>query len=433
MKKLYVFLSAAVFGWNAVAQLPTIEPKGTITLSVAPGAPYGLGGRYSMSVHKLIYSPDLSFVGRQTSDNSYLHIDLNVRSVHSVEIENAFFIFRGSSNPVQFLYSKGYANRKNTSNFDSVFYYNFQHQQVVGAVAYQNAFKNLLAGHSGVIDLDGQNNTLMLHWLQPSKSDDFFGVKLVPPGNANQQVLSFKSWRPASWQTISYSEIQSEIKFSIPTKATYTSSAGWDMDINREYLLMKATSTLYWDVKQGKEIEFKGDERNNSALLAGGKLALEENEKGVVNGNNTFYTVIKIYDLRTGKVDKVIELPGKRLYEVFFSKGNLAMFYDKNPNDQKYTPYLIDLETSAVLEIPLNNPLEPLFVGKKKFKGNLTQLQLAANLQYNIKQVAFSDDLKRMFIASYMDLSSAEDAVAYTVGGMRHYKEEIIDVYDLKW
>lgn len=433
MKKIFISILAASACLLSAAQA-VIVPKGQIRLSVAPGAPYGLSGSYSLSVHNLIYSNDLSFIGRQTSDNSYLYINVNDQTVNSIALKDAFFIFRGGSNPVQFLYSKNYGKRSNTSRYDSVFYYNFQTQRLAGAVAYQKKVTGpatLLGDHSNVIDLDGNNNTLLLHWLDVGKADHFVGVPLVKPSNDLRDVTSFTEYPATSWQTIDYPVSNPAISFTLPSKASYTSPASVTMDKNREVMRIRSQTTLYWDIREGKPISSFINEEKTGLLQPGGKSVMAVNEKVMVKGKETFVTVIRIFDFRNGG-EKKITLPNNRTYEVFFSQGKYAMFYDKYPDTQKLTPYLIDLETEAITEIPFPNPLESLFQGKKKFKGNLTQLCVAANIIYNIKEAIFSHDLKRMVITSYLDLGRAENNVAYTVGGKRIYQENLIDVFELQ-
>jgi hypothetical protein len=388
-----------------------------------------------MSVHNLIYSNDLSFIGRQLSDNSYLHINVNEQTVKSVELKNTFFIFRGSSNPVQFLYPKSPVKIANIPNYSQVFYYNFQTQRLAGAVAYQNQVSGpvtLQGDHSNVIDPDGKNNTLLLHWLNPEKEDHFVGVPLVPPVNDMRDSLMLHGYPLTAWQTVDYNIANPAIRFTIPSTAKYTFPSSVTMDMNREVMRINSSTTFYWDVKEGKPLTYMAKDLKGGVLKPGGKLAVSMNEKVMVKGKEVYVTVIKIVDFRTGKEEKKITLPDNQTYEVFFSQGKYAMFYDKYPDAQKFTPYLIDLETEAITEIPFTNPLENLFQGKKKFKGNLTELKVAANIIYNIKEAIFSHDLKRMVITSYMELGSAEKYVAYTVEGKRVYIENFIDVFELK-
>lgn len=435
MKKIVsLLLAAAVCSFSSAQTL--ITPKGHIALSVAPGAPYHLGGTYALSIHDLIYSNDLSFIGRQTNDRGYLHINLNEMTVKSIQLKDAFFIFRGSPNPVQFLYSKNYGKRSNPSNYDSVFYYNFQTQRLAGAVAYQNkvsGYPTLLGDHSSVIDLDGKNNTLLLHWLEVGKSDHFVGVPLVTPANSDlRDVTSFEEYPPVSWQTIDHNVANPSIKFTMPTDAKYTMPPAITIDKNREVMRIRSNNTMYWDFKKGEFFYFLGKPERDGVLQPDGKYVVAVNEKVVVKGKEQYVTVIKIIDFTTGLEKKKITLPNNRTYKVFFSQGKYAMFYDKYPDAQKLTPYLIDLETEAITEIPFTNPLESLFQGKKKFKGNLTELCVAAHIIYDIKEAIFSHDLKRMVITSYMDVGSAEKYVAYTVEGKRVYIENFIDVFELK-
>lgn len=433
MQKILLFIIAATVYTLATAQ-PVIVSKGQIALSAAP-ATYGLGGTYSMSVHNLIYSNDLSFIGRQLSDNSYLHINVNEQTVKSVELKNAFFIFRGSSNPVQFLYPKSPVKIANIPNYSQVFYYNFQTQRLAGAVAYQSKVSGpvtLRGDHSNVIDLDGKNNTLLLHWLDVEKEDHFVGVPLVPPVNDMRDSLLLQDYPLTAWQIVDYNVANPAIKFTIPSTAKYTSPSSVSMDMNREVMRINSTTTMYWDLKEGKPFTYKADHIKGGVLKPGGKLAVAMNEKVTVKGKEVYVTVIKIVDFRTGKEEKKITLPDNRTYEVFFSQGKYAVYYDKYPDAQKLTPYLIDLETEAISEIPFINPLENMFQGKKKFKGNLTELKVAADIIYSIKDVLFSHDLKRMVITSYMDLGRAEKIVAYTVGGKRVYLENFIDVFEIK-
>lgn len=433
MKKILVFLIAASVHLFSMSQ-PVVVSKGQIALSAVP-ATYGLDGKYSMSVHDLIYSNDLSFIGRQLSDNSYLHINVNEQTVKSIELKDAFFIFRGSSNPVQFLSPKSHIKIPNIPNYSRVFYYNFQTQRIAGAVAYQYQVSGpvtLTGDHSNVVDLDGKNNTLLLHWLDVEKEDHFVGVPLVPPTNEMHNELSFEEYPSASWQTVDYNIANPAIKFTIPSTSKYTFPSSVTMDMNREVMRINSTTTFYWDIKEGKPLSYMAKDIKGGVLKPGGKLAVAMNEKVTVKGKEVYVTVIKIIDYRTGKEEKKITLPDNQTYEVFFSQGKYAMFYDKYPDAQKLTPYLIDLETEAITEIPFINPLENMFQGKKKFKGNLTELKVAADIIYNIKEAIFSHDLKRMVITSYMDLGKAEKLVAYTVGGKRFYLENFIDVYEIK-
>lgn len=388
-----------------------------------------------MSVHNLIYSNDLSFIGRQTSDNSYLHINVNEQIIKSIELKNTFFIFRGSSNPVQFISPKTNSKGIDYTKYNSVFYYNFRTERLAGAVVYQNKVQGaaiLRGDHSNVIDLDGKNNTLLLHWLDVEKADHYVGITLTPPANDMPPELLLQNYPPAAWQTVDYNVANPAIKFTLPSTAKYTSPSSVSMDMNREVMRITSTSTLYWDIKEGKPFSYKADHIRGGVLKPDGKLAVAMNEKVMVKGKEVYVTVIKIVDFRTGKEEKKITLPDNQTYEVFFSQGKYAMFYDKYPDAQKLTPYLIDLETEVITEIPFTNPLENMFLGKKKFKGNLTELCLAADIIYDIKEAIFSHDLKRMVITSYMELGKAEKIIAYTVGGKRVYLENFIDVFEIR-
>lgn len=434
MKKIFVFILSVAVCSISKAQ-PSIVSKGHIALSQAPGAPYHLGGNYSLSIHNLIYNNDLSFIGRQTSDNKYLHINVNEQTVKSIELKDAFFIFRNGSNPVQFLYSKNYGKRSNKSNYDSVFYYNFQTQRLAGAVAYQNKVegpRTLLGDHNSVIDLDGNNNTILLHWLDLKVADHYVALPLMKPSNDLRDETSFTEYPPTSWQTVDYNTTNATLRFTRMCKDNYTNNASIAMDKNREMMRIHSTTTIFRDLKDKIEYSFSADERTKGKLLPGGKLALAVNESMTVKGSVQYYTVIKIFDIRTGKEEKKIPLPNNRTYEVFFSQGKYAVYYDKYPDAQKLTPYLFDMETGVSTEIPFINPLESLFQGKKRFKGDLKELCVAAHIIYDIKDVLFSEDLKRVVITSYMDLGSAEKYVAYTVGDKRVYLENFIDVFEIK-
>ncbi len=425
------FITSLLFG-----QVPPVEHKGTMYLSQTVGDKFGLGGTYSISVHWLIYNDELTFIGRQLADSAYLHIDPVKMNVEMKKVENSFLIFTSNTQPIQCVYRSDYGNRVNPSNYDSLLLYDFQNRRVIGAIALEregyNAKGKYRANAATVFSTDKKNYIFSAQYLVSKSSSAVHGYKLnlLP---SSTEVTSLKDFTPKAWQTIEYKKADTVFSVEGYTDQTFPLGATIKKDKNNEYLGFTHNYHFFYNLKEKNWTKLSEyDIERDWTLIPGGKLLFTKTEKEVEKKDTRYYTTIVVYDIKNRKVEKQITLPDKKKYKVFFSQGKYAAFYEEYPDVPRFSPKLIDIETGNVIgDIPLPSTLEEAFKGnKKKLKASMAEILVANDITYNIKEILFSSDMKRIIITRYLDMRGSK--AVFTVNGKQVIREEFFDVFEIK-